>query len=767
MNIVIAPRKMHRSLLSLLREKDPFLNVKLVSKEQLSKLVYPSVKEEALIYLMKEHHLTYEVANMLVEFIPYVSSDSDNHKLHQLFELRKELIEKDMLFFPLEDSSYKNVTADIYGYYEEDKELKDILAKLNISPIYNKNSEVDRSGSFYEFDKVEEETYFVLNEIASLIDKGININNIYIYKRHDIYDYYLNKFAPLFGYKINLLSNDKFISLGGSKEFFKLYGSNKNIDLSLSELKSLMKEDPSYFDIEDIVLNNKLEDVSFELQYDYLLNKFNEKSLPRDKYTNAVNVINSGIAVKDKYIFVMGFAQGQFPKSKKDDKYLNGNELKLIDRLNVKEQTKLDKLSILDFIYSDNHLIFSYSKKSIKEKFFPSPLINDLKLEKAHTHLPAVFYSDQSIKYIYSNLKDLETFYKERGVDFLRLNNKVDIEYRNYDSSFKSNGKKLYKKDSVYLSTTQLDLYDNCPYHYYLSRVLELDEDEETFALTLGNIAHYMFEHYNDENFDFEKEFAAKINEKPIKSSEKILLEGKLKQQIKLAVEVIKKREQYMSNPCSFKEEKVTLKIDEHTAITGRIDYLAVIDDKYVICIDYKTGDTKFNDKKLEYGVYTQLPTYALLIGKSDKFKDYQIAGIYLNNVINKSITEDNKEESLIPDYLKLNGKTINELEIVSKIDSTIADKKSSFIRGIGIKKDGGLSANSGLISQNEFESYKDIATNLYKEASNGIRSDRFNIYPLYISSSDNACQYCPFKDICHVKEIQFNKVQEEVDEDE
>ena len=140
---------------------------------------------------------------------------------------------------------------------------------------------------------------------------------------------------------------------------------------------------------------------------------------------------------------------------------------------------------------------------------------------------------------------------------------------------------------------------------------------------------------------------------------------------------------------------------------------------------------------------------------------DYDVCVVFLFDKICE------EEKHFFDIYLKLNGKTINELEIVSKIDSTIADKKSSFIRGVGIKNDGSFSASSGLISQNEFESYKDIALNLYKEASKGIRSDRFDIYPLYISSTDNACQYCPFKDICHVKEIQFNKVQEEEEVDE
>lgn len=768
MKFVLAPRYLHRSLLSILRKDNPFEDIKLVSKEELMKYCFQSVKSEAVIYLMKKYGYTYEVANTYLEFVIYSQDRSDNPKIKHLYEIKKELLENDLIVEPLENCIYQSQEFDVFNYYENDVELSDIFKHLNITPTYHMNTLNKEDKTLLEFDKVEEETYHVLNKIASLIDSGVNINDIYIFKRNEVYDYYLNKFSSLFGFKINIRDDTKFISLGISKRFFQIYKESQNIEDSLILLKEESKEEPLFEDLKELIKNNLIEDVNFDIQYDYLVNKFAEKNLPFDRYDNAVNVNNSPLFLEGKHIFVMGFVQGQFPKSYKDDKLLNNEELSALNRLNAKDKTKIDEKILLDFLSSKNTFYYSYSKKSIKEKYFPSPLSTVLNLKIDHEKLDYVFYSEDTLKYIYTNLLDMERFYKEKGEDLYKCRGVVAVTYNCYDSSFKYEGKIYNENDKIILSTSSLELYNNCPYHYYLSKVLKLDEDEPTFYQYLGEIAHYIFEHCRDEKFDFEIEFAEKIKEFPMKTSDLKLLNGKLKSQIKLAVEAIRKRDQFIKNPRFYNEITLTAKLDDNTKVTGRIDSLITINNQYFICIDYKTGSSKINDAHFEYGLSTQLPTYVLLTQEDERFKDYQVVGIYINNVISKSLTDKVEEGELIPKYLKLNGKTLAELGIVSDIDSTIGDGKSSFINDVNLKKDNTfVSRGSGLISSEEFSSYSNRVREFFLKAASNIRNNNFDISPIYFSDSDHACLYCPYKDICHVKGEQRRIIEKEENENE
>ncbi len=195
MKYIIAPRKYHLLLLNYLRKNDPFLDIKIFSKESLARSIFISVKEDAIVYLMKTYGYSYEISKMYLSDIQYVTK-SDNLKINFLNKLKEELIEHDLVILPSEES-VSNVEATIYGYSEYDFELKNILESLKIKATYINYINKDIKRSLCNFEKIEEEVYYVLNEIASLIDKGTSINDIYIFRRNKEYDYYLKKFSPL------------------------------------------------------------------------------------------------------------------------------------------------------------------------------------------------------------------------------------------------------------------------------------------------------------------------------------------------------------------------------------------------------------------------------------------------------------------------------------------------------------------------------------------------------------------------------------------
>ena len=118
MKYVIAPRNYRLSLLNCLRGEDPFLDLKILSKEDLARYYYISLKEEAVLFLMNKHHFSYEIAKMYLEDIRYVSS-SDNPKISFLNKLKQELIDNDLVIEPM-DSDFQNLEMDVYGYSEHD-----------------------------------------------------------------------------------------------------------------------------------------------------------------------------------------------------------------------------------------------------------------------------------------------------------------------------------------------------------------------------------------------------------------------------------------------------------------------------------------------------------------------------------------------------------------------------------------------------------------------------------------------------------------------
>ena len=759
MILILAPRYLHRSILKAYRKDDPFCDVKLVSKEELQKYCYASLKEEAVLYLMKNHHYDYETSKMLLEYIPFINKDVHNFKMDNLALLYSDPDFQSYVIPPISKHNiYINKDITVIGYSSLDKEIKTLLQKLNCHPTFICNERKRNGGSVFTFEKAEDEVYFVLNEIANLLSIGISIKDIFILRRNKDYDYYLEKFAPEFGYQINLKSEDTYLSLGAFKEFDKLYEKSKNIELSLESLKELMKDDEQYLDFVDMVNELKVDDLEFDIQKDYLYHRLGEKKIKKPLFDNAVEVINNPIFGQNKHVFVLGFAQGQYPKSIKDDRYLNNKELSEINLNNAKDKTKIDEDILMSFFNDNNDYIFTFSFKTISGKYYLSPLVKQLGLDSQKGELKDTYYSKKVLTYLYNNLLDISRLYNERDEDYYKVENVVEVSYKTYENKYTNIREAFNKNSFLQLSTTKLDLYSNCPFHYYLSKVARLDEDETNFYMALGNISHTIFEHHREENFDYNQAFDEEIKKYKFLPSEKLLLERQIKNMIEDASKSILKREQYYKNPVIHNEIDLEAKLDDKTLISGRVDNLVVLDDKYIVCIDYKTGSSSSNFKegKFEHGLSTQLPTYTLLASRDERFKDYQVIGIYINHVIPDSTNKIKEDDELIYNYLKLQGKTLADLDAVSAFDSTIADGKSSFIYTVKLKKDmTSFDGKSSVISAEQFETYKTTVETYYKEMAEHIRHNDFEISPLFISKSDNACQYCPFKDVCYVRPYQ------------
>lgn len=767
MKFLIAPKSYHQGLINEYRSKDSFADIKLLTKEDLALFCVPQIKEEALIYLIHEKHFSYEEACMYLEYIPYSKCNIDHPKINFLSSLYDELDEKGLIIINSVPRNFADASFDIFGYSSNDVELRKFISliKPQSSLFYGKKSFDFTCANLAGFASIESEVMWVLNKIAAEIKSGVSINNIKIMYRNSEYDYYFESLSMSYGFKVQTINSETWDKSGCFAEFIKIYDTNNSVDESLIEIKNIMKDDPLLDDFKKVVLSLKNDALTFNEQKDLFIGSLKHIKMPKKKYSNVVEVINNPSYCKGTSVYVLGFSQGLFPKSFKDDKFLDDKILRRLNILDSKAKSMVDFETLNAFFDEDKTLTITFAKKTASGQHHISPMLKFKIMDKTK-EIDDTYYSKKALSYIYSDSMDAETFFHEGGEKLNKIRDVIELDYNTYNNQIKGNIKAFDNDSEIKLSTTSLDTFNSCPYKYYLDKVLKFEENDDTTNLDIGSLCHSILERSIQQNFDFDKEFDRELSNYKFKTSTLFILKNSIKEQLREAVNAIKERNKYTVNPEIETEQSYTYLVSQNTTLVGKIDFAEVIDKESYVIVDYKTGSKKFDDKKFDNGVSTQLPTYALLCQNSNKYKEYKLAGFYINNILTSSNKDLIKGENLIPDYLKLNGKTINNPEMFAKFDATVADGKSSFVSGIAMKGNEFRQVKS-LISEETLNSYISRLIEYYLIMNSRLRNNDFKIEPLTFSDSDSPCSYCPYKDICYVRPFQYKKPKVEEDEDE
>ncbi len=763
--IIIAPYQMHRNLLKKYRQEDAFFDVKTISKENLLGEYYGSADDLAIPFLMKKYKYSYDNVIALFRFLPYVSEEQKDFSL-----IKKDLVDNHLIIKnDYLDQFFKNNEVYIYGYSKRDKELITVLDKLGIKYEFVLNDKKDSGGILNTYETQFDEVFYTLNSIASLLDKGEDINKIYIYVTNNEYLYPLKEFSKGFGFTVDDEKSYPLYVTPIARQFLDNYLSTKDNELSKERIAGCLDKD-LLNDIYQVIDSCVDPEMDFATQFDYLVGELKTTNASRKQFKDIVRIINKPIYDNDAHIFVMGFAQGSYPRSIKDNELFSDSEKDKMGLNSSLEETQNNQDTLLDFFNSDNHFYYSFAERSLSKKYFKSPLVKTIGLTEERHELPNVIYSRDMVDFYYAKLKDLKEFYRETKLDYYALEKISNIPYGQYDNSF--NGVDAMNEDmKTKYSYSVINDYYQCPFKYFVSNILELDTFEGNFYTKFGNVAHKIFEHHNDEGFDFDKVFDEEAIKQDFADEELPILEN-LKTQIRRASEAIRLHQRYMTNPRIVTEKKIGMDLGKKSYLSGVIDKSIVFDDKYLILVDYKTGNDSFDTKYLSEGISLQLPTYCLLASKDSDLKNYQIIGTFINNVVNTKLAYGYDKERLIDPYYRLNGKVAADKELIAKIDDTINNNKSEFIKGVSITKAGQFAKDSSLVSIDDFKEYAEIALRKYLEADTNIRKNNFVINPLFKSKSNNACKYCEYKDLCFVKKEQRRYLytpdeDEEEDEDD
>lgn len=213
----------------------------------------------------------------------------------------------------------------------------------------------------------------------------------------------------------------------------------------------------------------------------------------------------------------------------------------------------------------------------------------------------------------------------------------------------------------------------------------------------------------------------------------------------------------------TFRDELETMRLPSEKgfrgSLIGKIDRIDVCDngvDRYVKIIDYKTGDTKFDESELYYGLQLQLALYmnATLESESRLHTDRKIrpAGMFYYHIDDPYVQPGSeaqmKQKRL--EKLRMQGLVIENQPLLELIDHSLkAPKTQSTVLRLATLAGGGYrKGTDGLVSEEGFQAIRAYAQKKTGELALRMQRGETAASP-YLLKNKDGCQYCPYRGIC------------------
>lgn len=424
---------------------------------------------------------------------------------------------------------------------------------------------------------------------------------------------------------------------------------------------------------------------------------------------------------------------------------------------------------MLNNLKSIKNLVITYKLKSNTDTYYISNLYDEIDAKIEKVSVDSYKYSNEMNKIKLTKKLDNLTKYGIVEDDLGILYNNYNVDYKSFDNKYtKINKDNLHKflDNKLLLSYSSLDNYNKCAFRYYLSNILKISIYEETFMTNIGTIFHEVLSKMNDDDFNLDIEYENSINnlDKEFTIKEKFFL-NKLKNELEFIVDTIRKQVSLSDLDKYLYEEKIYTNIEGNINITfmgvvDKIMYKEYDNNTIVAIIDYKTGNPNTNLTNVIHGLDMQLPIYLYLAKNTKKLKNVEIAGFYLQKILNNEIVKDYKHsyEKLKEDNLKLSGYSNSDTNILSKFDTTYED--SRVVKSLKTSSKG-FYPYSKVIDNENIDKIVSIIENKIKENAKDIEEANFTINPKKQKDDIVGCRYCKFNDICFRKEEDIVRIKE------
>lgn len=772
--IIITNDKKH-----ILKNNNSLLNIKIYSIEEFKRLFYFDYNKETIYYITEKYSVIPEIAQIYISNMYNIEEKSYiNKKLDFLSNLKKELLNNNLIKInKLFKSNLKHKKIVIYNI-NKTKELDNLMNELSkITEIeYINEASNNYIHTIYELDNIEDEIIYVANEICRLVNEGKDITKIYLANLDNEYRKIIKRIFPMFNIPVTLEENNSLYGTFICTKFIEFYESDLNNTISkLKEISFTPESDELINSIISII--NQYSFVEDKLLVkELIINDLKNTKVSQKNNTQSIHEtsIHKKIINDDEIVFLMSFNQGIIPSIYKDEDYLTDNDKKELNISLTIDKNNNNKELIINNIRNIKNLIIT-SKKSANGTQYNISNINEI-LEYEVKH--------PVINYIYSNLYNklkltslLDEYYKYNTTSsllYLLNNTYQDIPYNTYDNTYKQISPVLikdYLKNSLNISYSSLNTYFKCPFSFYLNNVLNINLYEDTFQTILGKIFHTILEKRNTNDIEQLWDEELKKANYEFKPQDLFML-SKLKEELKIIIQEIDKQENFTNLHEELHEQRISTKIDLNSeynitfsGIVDKIKYHDYSDKTIVSIIDYKTGDPEISLSTLPYGIDIQLPIYLYLINNYKRFNNPQIAGFYLQKILTKEVTSDDKHsyDELKSKSLMLQGYSNYDTSILGEFDTTFIN--SQYIKSMKMTKEHNFYNYSKVLTTKQMNMIsKMVEDKIYEGAQKIIDSD-FSISPKYIPKKINACEYCKFSDICyHTNKdtIELKKISEE-----
>ncbi len=742
--LLIVDNNMKEKVLELINMEEKLINVKIMTNQDFLNHYFFDYDKKAIYYLKNKYNLTPSNAKVYLDNIKYViESSSKDEKVLLLKEMYNYLLDNNLLIIDNYFKEYlKTIKINVLITSKLDKFTKNIYDKINASYINFDLDEYTNNQPIYHFKTIDEEIEYVFNRISLLIKDNISLNNIKIISLGSEYNNYLNRFSKLYHINLNNLAKESLYGTIAANQIINMIKEKNKKEIN-AYLNS--KHDDVYNTIFNILNKYYFVD-DLNLVLDMIKEDFKETSIKRTIYKEAIEIINLNSYLIDKkdFVFILGFNLENIPKTYKDIDFLNDNlkqQLGLFTslELNLKEREEvtyhLNHISNLTITYKDIDPYNTFNKTNLEIK----EIIDAPSIPNETSNL----YNEIKLA---SNLDLMLKYGTKEGDTSILFNTYPDIPYLKYDNKFKGID---YEDNKITLSYTSLNNFYHCKFRYYIDNILKLNIYEESFKTYIGSLFHYVLSKMFNDNFDFNLEFNNYIKDKEFSKKERFYLEI-LKEELKKIIEVIKVQHNISGfNDLKLEQEiKLNYDNDVFKGFIDKIMYKEKNNQTYISVIDYKTGTPKLDMTNAIYGIDMQLPIYAYLIKKSNLFLNPKIVGFYFEQIMSNIPTFDKKLslDEVRYNNLKLQGYTIDDMEIVPVFDSTYEDSK--LIKSMKVSSKG-FYGYTKVLSEDAIDKLVEIVDSKIKEAFTEIKSGNFQIDPKVIGGNMVGCLYCKYQDLC------------------
>ena len=736
-NIIVADFD-YQAALFLFKNKNPDLDIKIISRHELINKVSYSFSKDPIPFLIKEG-IGYKKAKKYLDII--LTADVSKNK------------ELTVLFNKLNDNGY--LVKDEYGLYElkgshiflfemeQDIAIQEFLKRNGLAysflrleglDLYKNNAYI--SPNIIYFENKMTQFFYIFSWVRDKArDNPNQKQRIIINGDEDIF--YVKIMSELFHIPVCYVEERPLISIKSVRaKINKIYNS-KAFEFTDEEL-----EDQDIKALKELIEYYGLDKGDFLFSYANLLEIVASKN-------TRIPVGEGGVVISNKFVFdpsfftyVTNFNSDAFYKIYADDNVLSDAELKEVGYNTSYTKTAIERRNKINFLRHNNVAVISRVERHLGDKIFDSPLLNEI-------------WKDKKIKY--EDDLEMPTFTTQAAFLYSStILNKSGIKFDSnvfnaYDPSFKG----LHSGEDFRKSTwsvTGLESFINCPFKYYLTKLIPLDKNDYSKRF-IGTAIHKVFEKFNHIDYVFED--ALKEGEEAyFKEFEKVGITPTPRDKALLEISQtwlkrFMKTYQKVQDVTNFAkpveddyEKSIQFYLEDENNETynfyGKIDKIVISESnghKYYSIIDYKTGMEDFNPLEVFLGKSIQLPLYYYAIENniqpSQYTQDGEFGGFYIQHVFFSTIKSALKD---------VNKPTLSEKRLAQQSRLT-GINKDSYIASIdrsAFKDDGSLKSNGGDLLQLKHQ-FKESDTDEIIIKDGGIGLLRYNLDDLVADAKHTA----------------------------